>query len=86
MEIEILPPDNNQNFDEEFKKLKRANELGCLVLALVCLAFLYVFLAVLPVLLIILAYTLFFALCYYIYKAYLEEFLLRIFKKQDYTY
>ena len=27
--------DNNQNFDDEIKKLKRANELGCLVLALV---------------------------------------------------
>ena len=81
MEIEILPPDNNQNFDDEFKKFKRANELGCLVLTLVVLAFLYVFLALLPVLLVVLAYTLFFALCYYIYKAYLEEFLLRIFRK-----
>jgi hypothetical protein len=81
MEIEILPPDNNQDFDDEIKKIKRANELGCLVLALVVLAFLYVFLALLPVMLVVLAYVFIFALCYYIYKAYLEEFLLRIFKK-----
>jgi uncharacterized protein YqhQ len=81
MEIEILPPDNNQNFDDEIKKLKRANELGCLVLALVILAFLYVFLALLPVMLIVLAYAFVFALCYYIYKAYLEGFLRNIFKK-----
>lgn len=81
MEIEIIPPDDNHDFDEEVKKIKRANEMGCLVLALFGLAFLYVFLALLPILLVILAYTLVFVLCYYIYKAYLEEFIRKIFKK-----
>ena len=70
-----------KKFDEEVKKIKRANEMGCLVLALFGLAFLYVFLALLPILLVILAYTLVFALCYYIYKAYLEDFVRNIFKK-----
>jgi hypothetical protein len=83
MEIEILPPDNNdrEKLYQAMKEAERQETIGCLLVGLLMLVMAFAFLAMLPVLLVILGYTIAFTAIYLVYKMWLEQPLLNFIQK-----
>ncbi len=82
MEIEYIYPDpDDKDFNKQIKQMQKENTIGCLVLGLVVLGGLFLFLTMLPVILIVLGYSIIFLSIYIVYKAYLEDFVLRLIDK-----
>ena len=61
--------------------MQKENTIGCLVLGLIFLGGLFLFLTMLPIILIVLGYSIIFLSIYILYKAYLEDFVLRFIDK-----
>ena len=82
MKIEyIYPEPNDEDFNKQIKQMHNQNMIGCLVLGLLLLGGLFIFLTMLPVILIVVGYSRLFLSVYIIYKAYLEDFVIRIIGK-----
>lgn len=82
MEIEYIYPDpNDKDFNKQIKQMQKENTIGCLVLGLIFLGGLFLFLTMLPIILIVLGYSIIFLSIYILYKAYLEDFVLRFIDK-----
>ena len=82
MVIEYIYPDpDDKDFNKLIKQMQKENTIGCLVLGLVVLGGLFLFLTMLPVILIVLGYSIIFLSIYIVYKAYLEDFVLRLIDK-----
>ena len=82
MEIEYIYPDpNDKDFNKQIKQMQKENTIGCLVLGLIFLGGLFLFLTMLPIILIVLGYSIIFLSIYILYKAYLEDFVLRLIDK-----
>lgn len=82
MEIEYiyLDPDD-KDFNKQIKQMHNQNMIGCLILGLVLLGGLFIFLTMLPIILIVIGYSILFLSIYIVYKAYLEEFVIKIINK-----
>lgn len=82
MEIEYIYPDpDDKDFNKQIKQMQKENTIGCLVLGLIFLGGLFLFLTMLPIILIVLGYSIIFLSIYILYKAYLEDFVLRLIDK-----
>ena len=82
MEIEYIYPDpDDKDFNKQIKQMQKENTIGCLVLGLIFLGGLFLFLTMLPIILIVLGYSIIFLSIYILYKAYLEDFVLRFIDK-----
>lgn len=82
MEIEYIYPDpDDKDFNKQIKQMQKENTIGCLVLGLIFLGGLFLFLTMLPIILIVLGYSIIFLSIYILYKAYLEDFVLRVIDK-----
>ena len=82
MEIEYIYPDpDDKDFKKQIKQMQKENTIGCLVLGLIFLGGLFLFLTMLPIILIVLGYSIIFLSIYILYKAYLEDFVLRLIDK-----
>lgn len=83
MEIEILPPegDDNEKFYLALKEAERQETIGCLLVGLFMLVMIFAFLTMLPLLLVILGYAIIFTAVYLVYKMWLEQPLLNFIQK-----
>ncbi len=82
MEIEYIYPDpDDKDFNKQIKQMHKQNMIGCLILGLVLLGGLFIFLTMLPIILIVIGYSILFLSIYIVYKAYLEEFVIKIINK-----
>lgn len=83
MEIEYIypDPDDKRDIEAQIKQMQKENTLGCLVLCLVFLGAAFIFLTVLPEILLILGWSILFLGIYIVYKAYLEEWVIRLIDK-----
>lgn len=82
MEIEYIYPDpDDKDFNKQIKQMHNQNMIGCLILGLVLLGGLFIFLTMLPIILIVIGYSILFLSIYIVYKAYLEEFVIKIINK-----
>ena len=82
MEIEYIYPDpDDKDFNKQIKQMHKQNMIGCLVLGLLLLGGVFIFLTMLPIILIVIGYSILFLSIYIIYKAYLEDFVVKIINK-----
>ncbi len=82
MEIEYIYPDpDDKDFNKQIKQMHKQNMIGCLVLGLLLLGGVFIFLTMLPIILIVIGYSILFLSIYIVYKAYLEDFVVKIINK-----
>jgi hypothetical protein len=83
MEIEYIyqDPKDQERLSKQIKQMQKSDTLGCLIFFLFFFGALFIFLAALPVILTIIGWTILILGICIIYKAYVEDIILKIIEK-----